>query len=160
MADNIVRQLCVEFRKKRVFAAKAAETVVENANIHEKLQKSKFEKYLDVKSKIAREDIHQLEMEKEQQLLVDAEQEMTAAQQSASDAEKRVQMRVAEVKSKATALRRSELDSDRGQSMKDMYDDMIDQLSQLHTGSRHSHRNFLMNKRRMMEEQGVLEVFD
>ncbi|KAJ1365271.1 hypothetical protein KIN20_025524 [Parelaphostrongylus tenuis] len=47
MADNIVRQLCVEFRKKRVLAAKAAETVAENAN-NEKLQKSKFEKYLDV----------------------------------------------------------------------------------------------------------------
>ncbi|KAJ1367423.1 hypothetical protein KIN20_028332 [Parelaphostrongylus tenuis] len=63
----------------------SAETVVENANIHEKLQKSKFEKYLDVKSKIAREDIYQLKMEKEQQLLVDAEQEMTAAQQSIPD---------------------------------------------------------------------------
>ncbi|KAJ1359083.1 hypothetical protein KIN20_017710 [Parelaphostrongylus tenuis] len=78
---------------------------------------------------------------------------MTAAQQSATDAEKRVQMRVAELKSKATALRRSELDSDREQSMKDMYEDMIDKLSQLHTGSRHSQRNSLMNKRRMLEEQ-------
>ncbi|KAJ1368968.1 hypothetical protein KIN20_030334 [Parelaphostrongylus tenuis] len=58
MADNTIRQLCVEFRKKRVLSAKAAETVAENANIHEKLQKSKLEKYLDVKSKIAREDIH------------------------------------------------------------------------------------------------------
>ncbi|KAJ1359084.1 hypothetical protein KIN20_017711 [Parelaphostrongylus tenuis] len=47
MADIIVRQLCVEFRKKRVLSAKAAETLVENANIHEKLQKSKFEKYHD-----------------------------------------------------------------------------------------------------------------
>ncbi|KAJ1351034.1 hypothetical protein KIN20_006971 [Parelaphostrongylus tenuis] len=51
MADNIVRQLCVEFRKKRVLAANevfflllltsgcylAAETVVENADIHKKL---------------------------------------------------------------------------------------------------------------------------
>ncbi|KAJ1351035.1 hypothetical protein KIN20_006972 [Parelaphostrongylus tenuis] len=71
-------------------------------------------------------------MEKEQQLLVDAEQVITAANiRSATDAEKRVQMRVAELKSKATALLRSELDSDREQSMKDMYEDMVDKLSQL-----------------------------
>ncbi|KAJ1354733.1 hypothetical protein KIN20_011743 [Parelaphostrongylus tenuis] len=63
MADNIVRQLCVEFRKKRVFAAKAAKTVVENANIHEKLQKSKFEKYLDVR-KVNMMNNHDLELSK------------------------------------------------------------------------------------------------
>uniref|UniRef100_A0A0K0DNT8 Cilia- and flagella-associated protein 157 n=1 Tax=Angiostrongylus cantonensis TaxID=6313 RepID=A0A0K0DNT8_ANGCA len=158
MVDNIVRQLCVEFRKKRVLSGKASDALFEKANVHEELQQSKFDRYLEVKSKLAKEDIIRLELEKEQQQLLEAEQEMAAAEQSANDVEKRLQARVAELKSNVSLLRKSELDSNKEQSMRDMYQDMLEKLSELvryfqHIKSRESQRCSLVNERLVLEEQ-------
>ncbi|VDM51737.1 unnamed protein product [Angiostrongylus costaricensis] len=155
MADNIVRQLCVEFRKKRVLSGKASDALFEKADAHQKLQQSKFDRYLEVKSKLSKEDIIRLELEKEQQQLLEAEQEMAAAEQSANDVEKRLQTCVAELKSNVSMLRKSELDSSKEQPMREMYQDMLEKLSELHIKSRESQRCSLVNERLVLEEQDV-----
>ncbi|KJH41727.1 hypothetical protein DICVIV_12288 [Dictyocaulus viviparus] len=196
MADNIVRQLYVECKKKKVSTGNASDALVAKADDHEKLQQSKFEKYLDVKSKLLKEDIIRLELEKEQQHLIEAEQEIAAVELSfvffqgflatwivfspalaflilfeeielcyflfaplcftnllAINAEKRLQIRVSELRENASMMRKSQLDSASEQSMREIYQGMLEKLSEMHTKSRQSQQSSLLSRRLMLEQQ-------
>ncbi|KAK6736557.1 hypothetical protein RB195_019318 [Necator americanus] len=153
IADDIVRQLCVEFKKVSESSAKVSNAFAERADIHEREQHAKFQKYLESRSRSATSDIIRLELEKEQRCYTDAEKEMVSAEQRILKTEKSEQARVDELKNNILAMRKTEMDITKEQSMRDMYQDMIDKLAEMHILSRHSQKSSLAKERSLLNEQ-------
>ncbi|EYC44474.1 hypothetical protein Y032_0460g1860 [Ancylostoma ceylanicum] len=131
MADSIVRQLYPEFKKVAESSAKVANDLVQSVENHEKELHAKFEKYLEGRSRSTSLDVARLELEREQRCHAEAESEIVCAEQSVVKAEKREQVRVDKLKSSATALQKSGIDVAKEQSMREMYQDMIDKLAEM-----------------------------
>ncbi|KAL6735510.1 hypothetical protein Aduo_005946 [Ancylostoma duodenale] len=154
MADNIVRQLYPEFKKVAESSAKVANDLTQSAENHEKELHAKFEKYLEGRSRSTSLDVTRLELEREQRCYAEAENELVSAEQGVVKAEKREQVRVDKLKSSATAMQKSGIDVAKEQSMREMYQDMIDKLAEMHTLSRQSQKSSLANERSLLDEQG------
>ncbi|EYC44473.1 hypothetical protein Y032_0460g1860 [Ancylostoma ceylanicum] len=108
-----------------------ANDLVQSVENHEKELHAKFEKYLEGRSRSTSLDVARLELEREQRCHAEAESEIVCAEQSVVKAEKREQVRVDKLKSSATALQKSGIDVAKEQSMREMYQDMIDKLAEM-----------------------------
>ncbi|XGW08444.1 hypothetical protein V3C99_011067 [Haemonchus contortus] len=153
MAEQIATKFLEELKKIKAGVMKAADEVTAKTEAHEKEQLAKFQKCLESQTKITNAEISHLELRAQLKSLTDAQQKIAAAKEIAVAAEKHEQTKNDELERRVADLRRADLDEEKGQNIKDMYQDMLEKLSEMHTVSRLSQREALTNERVALEEQ-------
>ncbi|CAJ0605449.1 unnamed protein product [Cylicocyclus nassatus] len=152
MADSIVQQLFLEFRKVAESTARVSKELLAKVEAHEREQQAKLAKFVDGSLQCADLNIDRLKLEKEQNNYEESEKEMVSAENRALEAEKHEQVKVDELESTLSS-KNSDADVEKEQSMREMYQDMIDKLAEMHTLSRQSQRSSLANERFTLDEQ-------
>ncbi|KAK5984086.1 hypothetical protein GCK32_005804 [Trichostrongylus colubriformis] len=156
MADQIAAQFLEEFKKVQVRCKTAADVMVSRADSRENEMQSKFQKYLEAKSKFTKATVSLLELSKEHEALIRVKQEIDDAKELALKVEKREEAKVEDLEKKAMEQRKILLDFEKGENMRDLYEDMLEKLAEMQTGSRQSQKDALTNERLMLEEQVAL----